>query len=131
MLLTLAEAERILQSAKQKATGMRRAVGISVVDARGDLVAMIRMDGALWRTATVSRGKAYASVAFGVPSGELAQRADTPVMRALMLQEDGLIIPQQGAVPLKRGNTLLGAIGVSGAASQEDEEIALAGAQAL
>ncbi len=131
MSITLAEAERILQAAKQKALGMRRAVGISVVDARGDLVAMARMDGALWRTAPVSRGKAYASVAFGVPSGELAERADNPVMRALMLQEDGLIIPQQGAVPMKRGNILLGAIGVSGAASHEDEEIALAGAQAL
>ena len=131
MPMTLAEVERILQAAKHKAQQMGLKVGISIVDPRGDLVAMLRLDGALWRTAPVSRGKAYASVAFGVPSGELSQRADNPVMRALMLQEEGMIIPQQGAVPIKRGDELLGAIGVSGAASHEDEEIARAGISAF
>jgi uncharacterized protein GlcG (DUF336 family) len=52
-------------------------------------------------------------------------------MRALMQMEDGQIIPQQGALPIKHGNELIGAIGVSGAASQEDEEIARAGVAAL
>lgn len=131
MPITTAEAERILQAAKKKALDMGLKVGISVVDPRGDLVAMLRLDGALWRTAPVSRGKAFASVAFGVPSGELTARADNPVMRSLMLMEDGNIIPQQGAVPIMRGNELLGAIGVSGARSDEDEEIARAGLQAL
>jgi uncharacterized protein GlcG (DUF336 family) len=131
MALTLAEAERILQAAKKKALEMGVKVGISVVDPRGDLVAMVRLDGALWRTAPVSRGKAFASVAFGIPSGELMARADNPVMRSLMLMEGGNIIPQQGAMPIKRGDDLLGAIGVSGATSQEDEEIARAGVQAL
>ncbi len=131
MAITLAAAERILQAAKKKALEMGVKVGISVVDPRGDLLAMVRLDGALWRTAPISRGKAFASVAFGVPSGELADRANNPVMRALMQMEDGQIIPQQGAVPIKHGNELIGAIGVSGAASQEDEEIARAGVSAL
>jgi uncharacterized protein GlcG (DUF336 family) len=48
-----------------------------------------------------------------------------------MIQEEGLIIPQQGAVPIMRGSELIGAIGVSGALSSEDEEIAAAGAGAL
>jgi uncharacterized protein GlcG (DUF336 family) len=48
-----------------------------------------------------------------------------------MLMEEGQIIPQQGAVPIKRGSELLGAIGVSGARSEEDEEIARAGLGAL
>jgi uncharacterized protein GlcG (DUF336 family) len=131
MALTLAEAERILQTAKKKAQDMGVKVAISIVDPRGDLVAMVRFDGALWRTAPVSRGKAFASVAFGAPSGELTARAENPVMRSLILMEGGNIIPQQGAVPIKRGNELLGAIGVSGATSQEDEDIARAGAAAL
>jgi glc operon protein GlcG len=131
MAMTLAEAERILQAAKKKAQDMGVKVAISVVDPRGDLVAMVRLDGALWRTAPVSRGKAFASVAFGAPSGELTARADNPVMRSLILMEGGNIIPQQGAVPIKRGDELLGAIGVSGATSQEDEDIARAGIAAL
>jgi uncharacterized protein GlcG (DUF336 family) len=79
----------------------------------------------------VSRGKAYASAAFGLPSSELTERANNPVMRALQQMEGGLIIPQQGAVPIKRGNELIGAIGVSGARSEEDEEVARAGVSAL
>jgi glc operon protein GlcG len=131
MAMTLAEAERILQAAKKKAQDIGVKVAISIVDPRGDLVAMVRLDGALWRTAPVSRGKAFASVAFGAPSGELTARADNPVMRSLILMEGGNIIPQQGAVPIRRGNELLGAIGVSGATSQEDEDIARAGTAAL
>jgi glc operon protein GlcG len=131
MALTLVEIERMLQAAKKKALDMGVIVGISIVDARGDLLAALRLDGALWRTMPVSRGKAYASVAFGVASVELTERANNPVMRALMLMEEGQIIPQQGAVPIKRGSELLGAIGVSGARSEEDEEIARAGVSAL
>lgn len=131
MAITLAEAERILQAAKKKAQEMGVKVGIAVVDPRGDLITMVRLDEALWRTAPVSRGKAFASAAFGVPSGELTERANNPVMRALQQMEGGFIIPQQGAVPIKRGNELIGAIGVSGATSQQDEEIARAGANAL
>jgi glc operon protein GlcG len=131
MALTLVEIERMLQAAKKKALDMGVIVGISIVDARGDLLAPLRLDGALWRTMPVSRGKAYASVAFGVASAELMERANNPVMRALMLMEEGQIIPQQGAVPIKQGSELLGAIGVSGARSEEDEEIARAGVSAL
>ena len=131
MALTLAEVERMLQAAKKKALDMDVIVGISIVDARGDLLAALRLDGAIWRTMPVSRGKAYASAAFGVPSAELSERANNPVMRALMQMEDGLIIPQQGALPIKRGTQLIGAIGVSGARSEEDEEVARAGIGAL
>ena len=94
-------------------------------------MAMVRLDGAIWRTAEVSRGKAFASASFGVASGELTARAATPVMQALMLSTQGGIIPQQGAVPVLRDGRVIGAIGVSGAASHEDEEIARAGIAVL
>jgi uncharacterized protein GlcG (DUF336 family) len=47
MALTLAEIERMLQAAKKKALDMGVIVGISIVDARGDLLAALRLDGAL------------------------------------------------------------------------------------
>jgi glc operon protein GlcG len=131
MAIKLSEAESIVQAAKAKALEMKLEVVISVVDPRGDLVTMSRMDGAPYRSIAISRGKAFASVEYGVPSGDLAARADKPVMRALMEFESGYFIPQQGAVPIKKGEKLLGAIGVSGASSQDDEIIALAGLEAL
>lgn len=122
----------MLAAARAKAQQMNLSnIAISIVDARGDLVAMIRLDSAIWRTAPVSRGKAFASAAFATPSGALQERADTPVVRSLMIQEDGILIPQQGAVPIMKDGVLIGAIGVSGALSSEDEEVAAAGVAAL
>jgi uncharacterized protein GlcG (DUF336 family) len=126
MAIKLSDAERIVQAAQKKAHEMGLKVVISVVDLRGDLVTMSRMDGAPYRSIAISRGKAFASVEYGLPSAKLAERADNPVIRAMMISERGLFVPQQGAVPIRRDGELLGAVGVSGASSQEDETIALA-----
>ena len=131
MSIKLSQAESIVQTAKAKALEMGLNVVVAVVDPRGDLTTMSRMDGAPYRSIAISRGKAFASVEYGLPSGELADRADKPVMRALMEFENGYFIPQQGAVPIKQGEKVLGAVGVSGASSQDDEIIALAGLEAL
>ena len=87
MSLTTAEAEKILQAAKAKATEMGLRVSIAIVDTRGELMAMVRLDGARWPTARVCQGKAYASATYGVPSADLAQRADGPIFRNMMIQE--------------------------------------------
>ena len=131
MAIKLADAERIVQAAQKKAREMGLKVVISVVDLRGDLVSMSRMDGAPYRSIAVSKGKAFASVEYGVPSAKLGERANNPVMRAMMIAERGLFVPQQGAVPIRQGEELLGAIGVSGASSQDDETVALAALEAL
>ena len=78
MYLTSSEAQKVLQAAQAKAQQMGVKVSISVVDGRGDLLTMVRLDGASWRTAGVSKGKAYASANFGVPSAELTARANSP-----------------------------------------------------
>ena len=92
---------------------------------------MVRLDGAPWRTPVISRAKAVASACFGVPSGELTERAHTPVMQAMMMTEGGHMVPGQGALPVTRTGEVIGAVGVSGGASQEDEDIARAGVNAL
>jgi uncharacterized protein GlcG (DUF336 family) len=131
MALTLAEVERMLQAAKKKALDMGVIVGISIVDARGDLLAALRLDGAMWRTMPVSRGRVMLPWHLACQSAELTERADNPVMRALMLMEEGQIIPQQGAVPIKRESELLGLLASAGHGAREDEEIARAGVSAL
>ncbi len=129
--ITLEEAERALQAAKAKGLQMGVKLSISVVDERGDLKCMVRMDGAPWRTPYISRGKARASACFGVPSGDLTDRAMTPVLRAVMEVERGEFVPGQGALPIIRNGELIGAIGGSGGTAQEDEDAARAGVNVL
>ena len=131
MYINTSEAQKILQASQAKAQQMGVKVSISVVDGRGDLLTMVRLDGASWRTAGVSKGKAVASANFGVPSAELLARATSPVMQAFMLTMRGEFVPAQGAVPVLRNGQVVGAVGVSGAKSEEDEEIAKAGIAAI
>ena len=63
MGMTTDIAERTLQAAKAKALEMGERVAIGVVDARGDLWSMVRLDGSGWTTSEVCRGKAAAAAA--------------------------------------------------------------------
>ena len=129
--LTLAEAEQILQTAKSKVLEMGAKMSVSVVDPRGDLIAMFRTDGASWRTPAISRAKAVAAACFGRASGELTDNAQSPVFRGLMAMEGGHMIPGQGALPVYRDGEVVGAVGGSGGTSQEDEDAALAGIESI
>lgn len=130
--LALDEAARMIEAARAKAAELGVRVTIAVLDPRGDLVALQRMDGALWRSVPISQGKAAASAAWDMPSGDLAERWDQPVVRALAMMEQGRLIPWQGALPVRRPDgAMIGAIGVSGARPAEDEAVAAAGLAAL
>ena len=129
--LTLAEAEQILQAAKSKVLEAGAKMSVSVVDPRGDLIAMFRTDGASWRTPAISRAKAVAAACFGRASGELTDNAQSPVSRGLMAMLDGRMIPGQGALPVYRNGEIVGAVGGSGGASQQDEDVARAGIEAI
>ena len=106
-------------------------VSATVVDARGDFKAGFRMDGVGWFTADVCRGKAFASANFGVPTTDLAELAGNPVFQSLVAMQGGRMVLGKGAVPIKKGDDVIGAIGVSGATAQEDEDIAIVGARAI
>lgn len=129
--LTLAEAERILAAAKAKVKEMGARMSVSVVDPRGDLIAMFRTDGASWRTPPISRGKAVASACFGRSSAAMAENAQSPVLRGLMAMEGGHMIPGQGALPVFRNGELVGAVGGSGGTGQQDEDAARTGIEAV
>ncbi len=128
--LTLAEAEAILQGSKAKLAELGLKMSVSVTDPRGDLIAMFRNDGASWRTPEISRGKAVASACMGVASGELAHRAGDAIFLPFTMIQGGHFIMGQGAVPVYRDGTLVGAVGASGGTSQQDEVVAQAGVAA-
>ena len=132
--LTLADARRVTQAAVAKAEAAGAPVSVAVLDAHGNLVALERMDGCKHFMNTFAEGKAKVSVLLGSPSAafdQLIPGADSAIQQALNDAAGGGLFFGQGAVPLLRDGTFVGAVGASGATSEQDEEFAQAGAGAL
>ena len=131
MALTLADSNRIMAAAIAKAADLNIKISVAVVDAGGRLIGLQRMDGAIWASAYGCQGKAVASSAFGRPSGEMQARADAPTPAGIRQRSGAEMILGQGAVPVIQGGAVVGACGVGGGTSEEDEQCAAAGAAAL
>ncbi len=129
--VTLAEAVKMCDAAIVKAEELGIKIAATVVDSGTNHVAEHKMDGTLILAIEGRRGKAVASVIFGQPSGELEARADRPVMRSLQIQMNGRFIMGQGALPIVRDGEIVGACGVGGGTSEEDEQCARAGIATL
>ena len=127
MAITLEEANRMVDGAIAKAKELNIKINVAVCDAGGRLLAFNRMDGAIWGGAYGAQGKAVASAAFGRTSGELQERAESPIIKGILGAEGGHGIPSQGGAPIIRNGGVDGAVGVGGGTSQEDEDCAKAG----
>ena len=127
MRLTLAEANKVIAGAIAEAEKLKIKINVAVCDDGGRLVAFQRMDGARWAGGYGSQGKAVASAAFGVPSGNLTERADHPTFKGIVAAEGGHMFLGQGAVPIVRDGVVLGACGVGGGTGQQDEDCARVG----
>src|SRR5438874_5814707 len=102
---------------------------IAVVDEGGNLMALERLDGTFAMGATISIGKARTAVLFKKPTRFFEELINKG--RTAMTTVDGFT-PLIGGIPIMVDNQVVGGIGVSGAASAaQDEELALAGANAL
>ena len=126
-VMDLSIAQKIIEGAQKKSSELSANFCISIVDPRGDLIMFVREDGAPWRSVFISQGKAAASAAFMQPSGKLAEGGPNPIHQGLMSMLGGRMIPGQGGLPVYDGETIVGAVGVSGGTPQEDEEVAAAG----
>lgn len=122
--ITLSNSLRVCEAAIVEAISMGITISVAVVDSGTNLVAMQRMEKAILLSIEASKGKAVASVYFEAPSGELVQRNESPVMKALQIQMQGRFILGQGALPIYENGVLVGAVGVSGGTSQQDEDCA-------
>jgi glc operon protein GlcG len=102
---------------------------IAVVDAGGDLVYLLRPDGAQVASTNVSVDKARTAAIYRRPSKDFEDQASNGRPSALHLAR---AVPLQGGIPIERDGVVVGAIGVSGASSaDEDQELAAVGARAL
>ena len=127
MAITLDEANKMVVGAIAKANELNIKINVAVCDAGGRLLAFNRMDGAIWGGAYGAQGKAVASAAFGRTSGELQERAESPIIKGILGAEGGHGIPSQGGAPVLRNGVVDGAVGVGGGTSQQDEDCAKAG----
>ncbi|MGR6029967.1 GlcG/HbpS family heme-binding protein [Rhodococcus erythropolis] len=131
MGIDLETARAIISGARlASASSEVKPLAIVVLDAGGHLVAAEREDGASMKRFEIAHGKAYGALALGVGSRTLMVRAEKQphFVSAAAAAIGGALIPVPGGVLIRdtRG-ALVGAIGVSGDTSENDEEIALKG----
>jgi glc operon protein GlcG len=128
--LTLEGAKKAAAAAVAEAKRINAPGGsVAVVDDGGHLVAMERLDNTFAAAANISIGKARTAAIFGRPTKVFEDIINKGRTSMTTLPD---FTPLQGGVPLVAGGRVVGAIGVSGAASaQQDEELAIAGAAAL
>jgi len=125
-LLSAPLALTIAQSAYEACAQQGHHVSVTVVGLEGETLVAIRGDGSAPHTFENSQRKAYTARTFRAPSGEFAQRVkDNPTTGAVHLSG---VIAAQGALPIKVGDAVIAAVGVSGApGGDKDEACAKAG----
>jgi uncharacterized protein GlcG (DUF336 family) len=107
-------------------------MNIAVVDAGANLVAFERQEGAWIGSIDIAQKKAFTSRAFDIETktlGENSQSGDQ--FFGIHASNNGKVMIFAGGVPLKRGNEVVGAVGVSGGLGQQDQAVAEAAAKAF
>src|ERR1700746_2592831 len=118
--LSAAMALTIAQTALETCTKQGYHVSVHVLGREGQVIVAVRGDDAPPHTMENSQKKAYTARTFRIPSGEFAQRVkDNPTTGAVHLSG---IVAAQGALPIKVGDEVIGAVGVSGAPGGEKDE---------
>ena len=128
--LTLAQAQTIVTAALAHARANNFApMGVVVLDARGVLKAYAAEDGTSLRRSDIAIGKAHGALAMGVGSRTLGKRAEERphFVAAVTHAVGGSLIPVAGGVLIKGEGGFIGAVGVTGDTSDNDEAAALAG----
>jgi glc operon protein GlcG len=125
--LTLADCEKIMAAALAEARRNQWVVAIAILDDGGHLLYLARMDGATPANAAIAAEKGRTAAVSRRSSGAWQERIKS---RPEMLRMPG-ILPVQGGVPILVDGGCVGAVGVSGVQSHEDEQIAQAGIDAL
>lgn len=132
MNITLAQAEKAITAAKEKAKVIDTKMNIAVVDAGANLVAFGRMDGAWLGSLDISIKKAKTARFFDMNTGTVGELSQPGGSLYNIEHSNGGLITFPGGIPIKNSNgDIIGAIGVSGSSVENDHAVAEAGATAL
>jgi len=127
--ISAARAEAAIAAAKAEATQHGWPLNIAVVDSGANLVAFLRMDGALLGSIAVSEHKARAAAKFRRPTHALEDAVQKLDYKFLMTIDDA--IASRGGIPLIEDGKLIGAIGCSGGTGSQDEAVCTVGAATI
>lgn len=129
--MTLATAQTIISAAIEKAASLSlKPLTVAVLDDGGHMVAMVRQDGSTLLRPQIASGKAFGALAVGAGTRWLHANAETRphFVQALNGVSGGAIVPVPGGVLVRdAAGHVLGAVGISGDTSDNDEICAVAG----
>lgn len=132
MSIPLAQAEKMIVAAKEKALAIDTKMNIAVVDAGANLVAFARMDGAWLGSLDISIKKAKTARFFDMNTGTIGELSQPGEVLYQIEHSNGGLITFPGGVPVKDAEgTVIGAIGVSGSSVGNDHTVAEAGSAAF
>jgi glc operon protein GlcG len=121
--ITLKAAQAMLAAGEAEASANNWNVAITIVDIGANLIMFQKMDGTQMGSIDVSIGKARTAANFKRPTKDMEEMIAGG--RTPFLAIDG-IVPIQGGVPVIINDTVIGAVGVSGVTSAQDEQVAMA-----
>ena len=132
MNITLAQAQKAIEGAKQKATAIDTKMNIAIVDAGANLVAFARMDGAWLGSLDISIKKAKTARYFDMNTGIIGELSQPGGSLYNIEHSNNGLITFPGGIPIKNAQgEIIGAIGVSGSSVENDHAVAEAGAGAI
>ena len=132
MNITLAQAEKAIAAAQQKAAAIDTKMNIAVVDAGANLVAFARMDGAWLGSLDISIKKAKTARFFDMNTGIIGELSQPGGSLYNIEHSNNGLITFPGGIPIKNAaGEIIGAIGVSGSSVENDHAVAEAGMTAI
>ena len=128
----LEDARRMIAAGIKKAEEIGQPMNIAVVCAGGHLLAFERMHKAWIGSVDIAIKKAWTSRAFDIETGQLGEFSQSGgQFFGIHASNDGKVMIFAGGVPVKQGDEVIGAVGVSGGTGAQDQAVAEAAVAAL
>lgn len=134
MILDLETARRLIRMiTKAGAEAGMKPLSVCVVDAGGHTIAFERADGASPMRYRIAHGKAHGAVMMGLGSRALAERAvrEPHFIQSINALAGGALVPVPGGVLIRSEGAIIGAVGVTGDSSDNDEACAVRAIRAI
>ncbi len=130
-MITLEKAHRVIAAGEAKAREIGQPMNIAVVDAGTNLKAFIRMDNAWLGSIDIAINKAFTAKAFDITTKDLGANSQPgDQFFGIHVSNHDRVMIFAGGIPLKVGDEIVGAVGVSGGSGEQDQQVAEAAAAA-